>query len=246
MTSAEARQKELAHPIFQAIEDSSYLQDILVIATSETQKAFFISKLCSAVPGAFAGRSETPSGLFDIMTIWFGKYKGSSPQFSAVEHALQQRKNHFVIRRHKKLDFIRRIGLDWSPDTREAFLGATRTVFLSKLDIPYPIAKHWICETDEIDHKWRDYLQNDPRSQPDRRRPRLPIFRLDPAKLQLDIKADENVLVYDQSSGELLLVVIRNFCKDPNLLEHIDGIIKQSVECRRSIRVCNSDHSLTH
>ena len=167
MNSTEAWQIELALPIFQAIQDSSYLQDILVIATSDVQKAFFISKLCIAVPNAFAGRSEPPSVLFNIMTTWFGKYK--DPQFSAMEHAIQQRRNHIVIRRHKKLDFIHRIGLDWSPDTREAFLGATKTVFLSKLDIPYPIVKHWICETDEINHKWRDYLQNDPRSQPDQR-----------------------------------------------------------------------------
>ena len=102
MQYTDARQKELALPIFQAIQDSSYLQDILVIATSDAQKTFFISKLLTAVPDAFAGHSEPPSGLFDIMTVWFGKYKDSSPQFSAMENALQHRKNYFTIRRHKK------------------------------------------------------------------------------------------------------------------------------------------------
>ena len=123
MRYTDARQKELALPIFQAIQDSSYLQDILVIATSDAQKTFFISKLLTAVPDAFAGRSEPPSGLFDIMTVWFGKYKDSSPQFSAMEDALQQRKNYFTIWQHKKIDFICRIGLDWTPDTRDTFLG---------------------------------------------------------------------------------------------------------------------------
>jgi hypothetical protein len=246
MRSKEAKQREQALPIFQAIQDSSYLQDLLVTATSDVQKTFFIGKLLSTTPDAFAGRSESPPELFNIMTIWFGKYKGDFSQFSAVEATLQQRKDYSTIHRHKKVDFIRRIGLDWSSATRDSFLGATRTIYLPKLDIPYPVAKHWICETDEVDDKWRDYLYNDPRSQPDRRRPRLPISRLDPAKLQLDIKADENALVYDKKTGELVLVVIRNFCQDPDLLAHIDGIIKQSVECRKSMRVCNSNRFLPH
>jgi hypothetical protein len=244
-TSKEDRKKALALAIFQAIQKSSYLRGILVTAISDAQKAFFISELLVTFPDAFAGRSEPPLQLFDIITIWFGKYNDGL-MFRDVEDALKQRKTYFTIQRHRKTDFIRGIGLDWSPRTRDAFLGAIRTISLAKLDTPFPIVKHWICETDAVDHKWQDYLHNDPRAQPDRRRPRLPIFRLDPAQLQLDINADENALVYDQSTGELLLVVIRNFCQNPDLLAHIDRIIKQSVECRKSMRVCNSIHLLTH
>lgn len=74
------------------------------------------------------------------------------------------------------------------------------------------------------------------------RAPSGPTFlsHLDSAKLQLDIKAGKNVLVYDWSSGKLLSVVICNFFQDPNLLAHVNGIIKQSVECHRSIRYANA------
>ena len=135
MPSKEARQKALALQIFQTIQNSSYLQSILVTATSDAQKAFFIGELLSTVPGAFSGQSEPPCGLFNIMTIWFGKYNDGL-SFSDVEDALNKRKNYFTVQRHRKTDFIQEIGLDWSPDTRDAFLEAIRTISLVKLDTP--------------------------------------------------------------------------------------------------------------
>lgn len=244
MRSKEAREKAQALSIFETIEDSSYLQDLLVIAISDSQKTFFIDKLLVALPQAFAGYSKPPPGLFHIMTGWFGKFKGSSSQFIAMAAACKQRHDHFIAHRHKKVDFINRIGLNWSPATRDHFIANTRTFFLTKLSTPYPIVQQWICETDSINSKWADYLQNDPKAQPDRRRPRLPIFHMNPAKLQLDIETDKNALVYDRNSGELIMLVIRNFCSEPNLLSHIDDVIKQAVDYRRSMRVCHFNQFL--
>ena len=94
-----------------------------------------------------------------------------------------------------------------------------------------------MCELDAINQKWRDYLKYDPRAQPDRRRKRQSIFRTDPSKLSLDIEADQSAVVYDVQTGELIMLVLRDFCTDPDLLSHIEGVIKQAVECRKSIRV---------
>ena len=225
MRSQEASQKAKAFTIFETVQNSPYLQDILVIATSDSQKTFFINKLLGALPDAFTGRTEAPPDLFNIMTIWFGKYKDAPSRFSAMDDALKQRQDYFLTHRHKKVDFIRRIGLNWSPATRDEFLKTINTFKISKLETPYPAVKHWMCESDSIDNKWRDYLQKDPRAQPDRRLPRLPIIRVDPAKLQLDIQINESALVYDTESGELVLLVLRNFCGDADLLSHIDDII---------------------
>ena len=134
MRSKEAKQREQALPILQEIQESSYLQDLLVTATSDVQKTFFLS----TTPDSLAGWSETPPELLNIMTIWFGKYKDDFSQFSAVEIALQQCKDYSTIHWHKKMDFICRIGLDWSSMTRDSFLGATRIIYLSKLDKPLP------------------------------------------------------------------------------------------------------------
>ena len=236
MPSQAARQKAQATIIFQTIQDSPPLQDILAIATSANQKTFFIAKLLIALPNAFSGRTESPPQLFDILTIWFGKYADASSMFDAVATALKHQRLHFIDHHNTKVDFIHRIGLNWSPATRDLSLKGVKTVYLPKLRTPYPVINQWICESDAIDDKWSDYLKYDPRAQPDSRRKRQPIFRIEPSKLSLDIGADQSAIVYD-ATGNLILVVLRNFCSEPDLLSHIEGIIKQAVDCRRSIRV---------
>jgi hypothetical protein len=238
MPSQATRQKAQAAIIFQTIEESSSLQDILTAATTVNQKKFFISQLLIALPNAFSDRTETPPHqLFDILTIWFGKFKDASLSFAAVASALKARKQYFIDNRNLKLDFVHRIGLNWSPATRDFFFKGMRTVVLPKLRTPYPVIKQWMCESDVIDEKWRYYLKYDPRAQPDKRRPRQPIFRVNPSHLSLDITSDQSAIVYDADSGELVMLVLRNFCTDPDLLSHIEGIIKQAVETRKSIRV---------
>ena len=56
-----ARQKAKAIIIFQTIEDSSALQDILTASTTDNQKKFFISQLLITLPNAFSDRTRTPS-----------------------------------------------------------------------------------------------------------------------------------------------------------------------------------------
>ena len=222
--------------IFQTIQDSPPLQDILAIATSPNQKTFFIAKLLIICPNAFSGRTEPPLQLFDILTAWFGKHKDAS-RFDAVATALNHRRNIREGVRNLKIDFIHQIGLNWSPATRDSFLKGVNTVYLRKLKTPYPVINEWICESDAIDDKWSDYLKHDPRAQPDSRRKRQPIFRIDPSNLTLDIGADQSAIIYDATTGDLILVVLRNFCSHPDLLSYIEGIIKQAVDLRKSIRV---------
>ena len=142
MRSNESKQKALAFSIFETIENSPNLQDLLVIATSDTKKAFFINNLLIALPDAFAGhshpKSKSHSDLFNIMTAWFGTFNGST-QFIAMEAVIKQRQDHFIAHCHKKIDFTCTIGLNWSPATRDQFIAATRTFFLPKLETPYPI-----------------------------------------------------------------------------------------------------------
>jgi hypothetical protein len=237
MPSQAARQMAKASIIFQTIQDNPPLQDVLAVSTTVNQKTFFISKLLIALPGAFSDRTEPPPHLFDILTIWFGKLKGAPDKYAAVATALKTRKLVFLHMRNIKQDFIHRIGLSWSPATRDSFLMEVEPFFLPRLTTPYPRIKQWICESATIDDKWRSYLKYDPRAQPDKRQPRKPIFRMDPHQLSLDIGPDKSAIVYDANTGELIMLVLRDFCAEPDLLSHIEGVIKKAVECRRSIRV---------
>jgi hypothetical protein len=246
MPSQLSKQMAQATTIFQTIQDSGPLQDLFTIAVSDNQKTFFIDQLLIALPGAFSGRTEAPPHLFDILTIWFGKLKDAPSKFDAVATVIYLRKKYFSDQRNKKLDFIHRIGLNWSPATRDSFLKGVPAFYLPKLRTPFPVIGHWMCESDAIDAKWRDYLEHDPRAQPDKRRKRQPIFRTDPSLLSLDIGPDQDAVVYDADTGELIMLILRNFSRDPDLLSHIEGIIKQAVDCRKSMRVSNFNQLFSH
>ncbi len=237
MRSSIASRKAQAFKVFEIIQGSSYLQDLLVIATSPAHKTFFVNKLVITLPDAFAGHTKQPAQLFDIMTTWFGQFEDACVKFDAVAMALKQRQDYFITHRNLKGDFIHRIGLQWSPAARNGFWNSIRVVKLSKLVTPYPPVGHWICETDPIDAKWRKYLEEDPRAQPDRRRPRLPLSRIDVHMLRCDIRAGESVIIIDKDTGELVMVVFRSFSNHPGLLAHIDGVIKRAVEYHKSMRV---------
>ena len=229
------KQMAQATIIFQTIQNSPPLQDILAIATSPSKKAFFIAKLLITCSNAFAGHTEPPLQLFDILTTWFGKHKDAS-KFDAVATAFNHWKLIHLDHRNLKVDFIHRIGLNWSPATRDSFLKGVKTVYLRKLRTPYPVINEWICKSDAIDNKWHNYLKHDPRAQPDSHRKRQPDFCIEPSNLSLDIRADQSTIVYDANTGDLILIVLQNFCSDPDLLSHIEGIMKQAVDIHKSIR----------
>jgi hypothetical protein len=141
MPSKTLRRKAQATLIFQTIQDSPSLQDILAIATSLKQKIFFIAKLKIALPDPFPGRTESPEQLFDILTTWFGKYNDQSSRFDAVATAFKHRRLCLINHCNKKVDFIHRIGLNWSPAERDFFLEGVDIVHLPKLGTPYPAIK---------------------------------------------------------------------------------------------------------
>ena len=57
--------------------------------TSANQKTFFIDQLLITLPDVFSGHTESPPQLFDLLTLWFGKYSGATSSFDAVATALK-------------------------------------------------------------------------------------------------------------------------------------------------------------
>ena len=99
MRSQVARKKAQHLKVFQAIEDNFHLLDLLVIATSPAQKAFFITALIKSLPLAFFGYSKEPEDLFSIFTAWFGQYKPqSNTSFPHITTALQLRQQTILHR----------------------------------------------------------------------------------------------------------------------------------------------------
>jgi hypothetical protein len=240
MRSVVARKKAHHFTVFETIEDDSHLLDLLVIATTPAQQAFFIAALIKSLPDAFSGYSESkePESFFPIFTAWFGQYKESSLKFRSIATALTLRQQYFIENRYHKRHFIHAIGLDWTPDMNDAFYSTIKTIYLSKLATPYPPKLHWMVESSTIDNQWRYYIEEG--KQPDKRHPRYPLFHVDPSKLQSDISPTEDLLIIDSETGELVVLVLRRFCQHTPLLTHLGDVIKRAVQYRKSMRVCSS------
>ncbi|KAA8893607.1 hypothetical protein FN846DRAFT_750787, partial [Sphaerosporella brunnea] len=54
---------------------------------------------------------------------------------------------------------------------------------------------------------------------------------------QLVEKEDEYVIVRDSKTGDIVLMVIRNFCADSAILEWASNIVGTGVQIRKSVRL---------
>ncbi|KAI0349787.1 hypothetical protein OH77DRAFT_1577594 [Trametes cingulata] len=96
-----------------------------------------------------------------------------------------------------------------------------------------------VVESDEIDKLWRKHTEEGPRA--DKRQPRRPLHRLDPARLTLSVGPEESCVLVDADDGSIIGVVLRGLAGES---EGTDGFlswardtIKDGIIGRRSIRV---------
>ena len=88
----------------------------------------------------------------------------------------------------------------------ESFYSTVKTISLSKLVTPYPPKHHWMVESSVINNQWRYYIEEE--KQPDKRHPHYPLFHVDPSKLQRDISPTEDLLIFDNETGQLVMLVL--------------------------------------
>jgi len=70
--SAAYRTKNQLLPIFNTIETSENLLNLLVIAGDDMSQTFFIATLLKAHPRAFEGLQDNPLIHFRTLLAWFG------------------------------------------------------------------------------------------------------------------------------------------------------------------------------
>lgn len=99
----------------------------------------------------------------------------------------------------------------------------------------YPPVDEWIVESEEIDRIWRGHIETG--KLPDRRNPRYPMHRVDPSHLSFDLKPDCSAVFKDATTGEVIMVVMRDFCRDKATLDWITEVVLENIEVERNIRV---------
>lgn len=99
----------------------------------------------------------------------------------------------------------------------------------------YPPRGGWVAENDLLFKLWVHYLAT--MKLPDKRRVRPPTHLLDHSKLKYDMPADLNFQIFDRATGELVFRMVRNFCPDPELLDHGREVVYRAATTKKSVRV---------
>ena len=68
---------------------------------------------------------------------------------------------------------------------------------------------------------------------------------LDPAKLQLDVGSDTDLIIRDKETEELVMVIIHNFTCHSGLLAYMEEVVKENLQHPKSMHVCIIFHPFT-
>lgn len=185
--------------------------------------------------------SLSTGNTISCICTWAGRLKTMVP--SGLKTAIENRHKNQDRQRKIKRDYIRNFALHRSPEERDQYLSAVPILTLPRLRQPYPPAKFSVYETKQAGDRWRHFLRD--RKQHDPRTGTKPMMYLDPSKLRKTIEADESRIIKDEE-GNLVGVVLRNFCVDGDALEWVNATISSSTEIRKSIRASTHHHSIVY
>lgn len=120
-----------------------------------------------------------------------------------------------------------------------------RTVWVTRLAEAYPPQYSWACDSQEVETKWATILRT--RKLADKREPRrAKTFLVDEEKFLAAggiVKEDESTVFRDDSTHEVVGVVVRKLIDNPGILEWLDRRVKIACHERRNTRVSsNSRH----
>ena len=139
---------------------------------------------------------------------------------------------------HRRL--VNQAGLNWKSPNQiiccDAKINAIWWYDLLPLATAYPPAGKWVLESSKTEQLWVQKLLHNP--QPDRRLKWHLIQCLVWEQLALNVPPNADAIIYDAQTGHLALLVLRNFCMHPGLLDFIDEVVNLAVAMKQSIQVC--------
>ncbi|TFY58816.1 hypothetical protein EVJ58_g6174, partial [Rhodofomes roseus] len=144
--------------------------------------------------------------------------------------ALEQRKREVELNRKAKRRFIADVGLmQGSNEDRLAALEACATLYsLRELpdEVAYPPKGFLACETEVSKAGWSDWvLTRNLHDKRDTQAALRAMLCVDPDMLKLIVPKDKDVIVRDEETGEIVLIVRRNLCSDAEVLAGTDNTV---------------------
>ncbi|KAF5320514.1 hypothetical protein D9611_010727 [Ephemerocybe angulata] len=151
--------------------------------------------------------------------------------------AVRSRKRHQENQRTAKRQHVASVMLFKNPVNMDKFSQTLATFWVDALPSGQenPPKGHWIAERPEQYTEWDRYFQNQKR--PDKRRGRQPVHLVDFESLQLVIPVEVSCHIRDKETGELVFVIIRNFCKIPGMVQFGRKVVADAVATRKNIRM---------
>ncbi|KAK8108855.1 hypothetical protein PG984_014656 [Apiospora sp. TS-2023a] len=130
-----------------------------------------------------------------------------------------------------------RLGINWSPAQKQKYLASIKTVYIKRLETPYPINDFYTAGTQKAQDEWDAYWDGKPLKDPRYNKgQRRGTKTIDFSQLQYAIEQDESVRFVDADTKELVMIVIRNFFPDDEMREAFTKICLEVVDRRRDDR----------
>ena len=164
------------------------------------------------------------------------KEKDELPTAVAVAYKILEENKKRKKQRHKHVVD----GLGLSRSSFQSRLEGVPVRWVHRCSTSYPPLDKDIYETDEIKAIWEEHCKNkkhpDPRGKFKGSWPEME--RLDESQLQLTIGLDESMIVKDIDTKQIVIIVLRNFMRDEEVLSWTNGVVDENIGIRRGIRVC--------
>jgi hypothetical protein len=203
-------------------------------------KALFKTWLVDISLGSGTSELETqiPVEIHSDVMSRLHEYRTAFPCSFAAATVRRQASRLFRDRRNQ---MVKDLQLQQTDSKRNAYLATFPCIQVPNLVATggsrFPPKYSWLCENSEFyRQEWAKHFAEGKLH--DQRSSRKPVeYNSHNAIWAHVVHRNKNAIFYDQDTGELILLVMRNFCKSDVALQWADEVAKTGLEVKKSIRL---------
>lgn len=179
------------------------------------------------------------SGIFSTF-LSYCNLASSTPHIGQnLQQAIKSWKRICAFRRNCHCKIIQDAGLNWKSPKQKIFRDKrfenARKIYAPYLDIPYPPWGEWVVKQPKVMHLWKTYLMK--WKLPDKQGSHAPLHMINFDSLFALIGPNEDAVMYDKDTKEVVLVVYCNICAVDGLVDKADSVVIQAVDMLKNCHV---------